>query len=118
MYRKIDAREMCVKFNEVREQNLNNDLTRDEIVARLRPIFSDRQIRGLVANGVIQAAPGRKYRFLSTPLLWVKLERILNECRERRTRCVSEELTVQSAIDLLKREGYKVLRPRTEYDEI
>lgn len=120
MYRKIDVRTMCVQFNEVREKNLSVDLTREELLERMRAIgISDRLVRSLVSNAVIQRAPKRRFRFLSTPLHWSTLERCVNECRDKRTmRVVSEELTLERAIALLKSEGYKILRPRTEYDEL
>lgn len=110
---------MTVEFNKVREANQGVELSREELRSRLADAeVSEKQIQALINDGVIQKAGRDRYRFLSTPLLWVQLERILNSVRERKTVVMSDALTVESAIELLKREGYKILRPRTEYDEI
>ena len=140
-HKRIDCRELAKKFNELRENNLSRNYDRKELVSALKGIGVNVNLAQYLITRKNIWKTGRTYRFLKEPVHYSVFEAYFSDKRDykRSSRrnmnhasvsevtdkletCISSHIITDEmeklAIRILKERNYRVLRPKTEYEEI
>jgi hypothetical protein len=125
---KITA-ELCKKFNTVCNTHVNRKFKRNELIELFKNEFSitvdSVWLSKLIQYNVITAEGStndKYYTFSKGPILINKLQNVhqevINTWAYYNRNNPKSAMTIESAIKLLKDNGYKVLKPKTSYEEV
>lgn len=121
--RHIVSQAEAAQFNKKREQMKGRELSREELERELKSIgYQMTMITNLVDGTnppIIRVSRGR-YAFNPNPVYITKLQAAFDRRRnvqQKKDISVNENKIV-AAIKLLKQNGYRILKPKTEYEEV
>lgn len=125
---KITA-ELCKKFNTVCNTHVNRKFRRNELIELFKNEFGitvdSVWLSKLIQYNVITAEGSthdKTYTFSKGPILIGKLQNVhkevINTWAYYNRNNPRSAMTIESAIKLLKDNGYKVLKPKTSYEEV
>ena len=124
--------ELCKKFNTVCNTYTNRKFKRNELVELFKNEF-DITVDSVWLSKLIQynviiaegSTNDKCYSFFKGPILINKLQNVHKEVintwayyNRNNPKSNKSSMTVEEAIKLLKENGYKVLRPKTSYEEV
>ena len=116
--------EEFVAFNRTREQQVGKTFNRTEIVETLGKLGYSQNAQMLVAmtsgvNPPILKVSRGKYAFNPKPVYKDRLQTAWNTYTHINKRNHDQAVpSIKQAIEVLKKAGYKVLKPITQYEEI
>lgn len=125
---KITA-ELCKKFNTVCNTHVNHKFRKNELIELFKNEFGitvdSVWLSKLIQYNVITAEGStndKYYTFSKGPVLIGKLQNIhqevINTWAYYNRNNPKSAMTIENAIKLLKDNGYKVLKPKTSYEEV
>lgn len=124
--------ELCKKFNTVCNTCVNRKFKRNELVELFKTEFDitvdSVWLSKLIQYNVINAegtTQNKTYTFSKGPILIGKLQNVHKEVintwayyNRKNPKLNKSSMTIEEAIKLLKDNGYKVLKPKTSYEEV
>jgi hypothetical protein len=111
--KKLNAKILVEEFNKTRIKNLNGQFTGKELDNLLYKYcgFQNSLTSVLKRNGIFEMSRGvgaqKLYRFVDTPLFVDKMDKFLQEWRNRGKR-IPEQTQEEKSISFLKSQGYKI----------
>lgn len=121
--RHIVSQAEVAQFNKKREQMKGRELSRKELERELTNIGYQMTMIANLVNGVnppiIRVSRGR-YTFNPNPVHITRLQTAFNRRHDIQYKKDSQtnENKIAAAIELLKQNGYRILKPKTEYEEV
>lgn len=111
--KKLDAKTLVEEFNKTRLKNIGKQFTGKELDNLLYKYcgFQNALTGVLKRNGIFEMSRGigaqKLYRFVDTPLFVDKMDKFLQEWRNRGKR-IPEQTQEEKSINFLKSQGYKI----------
>lgn len=138
---KIDVKELARAFNELRANSLSRGYTRPELVTLLKSIGINQNLTQYLITQKHIWRSNRMYSFLKEPVHYSVFENYFAGMRSKKhisyenkkQKVLSEDFNKikeywkddnitpeleNLAVLILKKKGYKLLKPRVEYDEL